>query len=111
MRLQKSAMPCVAVAGSAKSRALATGSLAALVLAAIGAGGPAYAQAADAAPAAAAAPSSEVVVTGSRITRRDFTSNSPIVTVGAEKFQNTSNVAVDSTLNKLPQFSPAQRAS
>ena len=46
----------------------------------------------------------EVVVTGSRIARRDFTANSPIVTVTSQAFQNTSQVAVEDTLNKLPQF-------
>ena len=50
----------------------------------------------------------EVVVTGSRIARRDFTSNSPIVTVNSQTFQNTENIAVEATLNKLPQFVPDQ---
>ena len=45
-----------------------------------------------------------MVVTGSRIQRRDFTSNSPIVTVNQSQFQNTANVAVEATLNKLPQL-------
>ena len=59
---------------------------------------------------ASASPSAgqEIVVTGSRIARRDFTSNSPIVTVNSQAFQNTANVAVEATLNKLPQFVPAQ---
>ena len=61
-------------------------------------------------PTATAAPAAvgEVVVTGSRISRRDFTSNSPIVTVTGQSFVNTANVAVDATLNKLPEFKPAQ---
>ena len=66
---------------------------------------------APAQPGAAAQPGAsvgEVVVTGSRIARRDFTSNSPIVTVNSQAFQNTANVAVESTLNKLPQFTPDQ---
>ena len=50
----------------------------------------------------------EVVVTGSRIAKRDFQSNSPMVTVGSQAFQNTANVAVEATLNKLPQFTPDQ---
>jgi iron complex outermembrane receptor protein len=57
---------------------------------------------------AADAGGSEVVVTGSRIVRRDFTSNSPIVTVNSQSFENTANVAIEATLNKLPQFTPAQ---
>jgi outer membrane receptor protein involved in Fe transport len=47
----------------------------------------------------------EIVVTGSRIARRDFTASSPIVTVDSEAFQNTSQVSVEATLIKLPQFS------
>ena len=50
----------------------------------------------------------EVVVTGSRIAKKDFQSTSPMVTVNAQQFQNTANVAVEATLNKLPQFTPDQ---
>jgi outer membrane receptor protein involved in Fe transport len=64
--------------------------------------GPARAQEAGQAPAAQTV--QEVVVTGSRIARRDFTANSPIVTVSSSAFENTSQVAVENTLNKLPQF-------
>ena len=61
------------------------------------------------APAPEGAPTTtEVVVTGSRIARRDFTSTSPIVTVNSQAFQNTANIAVEATLNKLPQFTPSQ---
>jgi outer membrane receptor protein involved in Fe transport len=60
------------------------------------------------AAAPAAAPSTEVVVTGSRIAKRDFQSTSPMVTVSQQQFQNTANVAVEATLNKLPQFAPDQ---
>lgn len=49
----------------------------------------------------------EVVVTGSRIARRDFSAASPIMTVDAERFQNSSTLSVDSVLNQLPQFVPA----
>jgi len=60
--------------------------------------------------AAAAAPQQvqEVVVTGSRIARRDFTSNSPIVTVNPSVLENSSNVSIEANLNRLPQFVPAQ---
>jgi len=75
-------------------------------------GGPAFAQANDSGkPAPAPAQGSsvgEVVVTGSRIAKRDFQSNSPMVTVSAQAFQNSANVAVEATLNKLPQFTPDQ---
>lgn len=52
----------------------------------------------------------EVVVTGSRIVRRDFESPSPIVTVQGESLENRSNVGIESTLNQLPQFTVAGNA-
>jgi len=61
-------------------------------------------------PAAAAKPADqleEIVVTGSHIKRRDYESQSPIVTVNADVFQNKSSVAIESTLNQLPQFKPS----
>jgi len=50
----------------------------------------------------------EVTVTGSRIVRRDFESPSPVVTVGSELFEQTGSVAVEKSLNQLPQFVPSQ---
>ncbi len=47
------------------------------------------------------------MVTGSRIKRRDYESQSPIVTVNSDAFQNKSSVAIESTLNQLPQFKPS----
>ncbi len=49
----------------------------------------------------------EVVVTGSRIVRRDFEANSPIMTVGQELIDNTAAVGIEHVLNQLPQFVPA----
>jgi outer membrane receptor protein involved in Fe transport len=49
----------------------------------------------------------EVVVTGSRIVRQDFTANSPIQTVDEQLFEQTSAVGVETVLNRLPQFVPA----
>lgn len=49
----------------------------------------------------------EITVTGSRIVRRDFEANSPIQTVDSEAFKDNSAIAVENTLNKLPQFVPA----
>ena len=49
----------------------------------------------------------EVVVTGSRILRQDFTANSPIQTVDEQLFEQTSAVGVETILNRLPQFVPA----
>jgi outer membrane receptor protein involved in Fe transport len=49
----------------------------------------------------------EVVVTGSRIARRDYTSQSPIVTVGSQVLEERSAVGVETGLNQLPQFRPS----
>jgi len=48
----------------------------------------------------------EIVVTGSLIRRRDFEANSPIVTVDQELFDQTSTSAIETQLNRLPQFTP-----
>ena len=48
-----------------------------------------------------------IVVTGSRIARRDNTANSPIVTIGQENIENRSAIGVEDALNELPQFQPA----
>jgi len=45
----------------------------------------------------------EVVVTGSRIARRDFGSTSPIVTMGEGAIGQTGAISVDAALNQLPQ--------
>ncbi|MEO0817181.1 MAG: TonB-dependent receptor [Pseudomonadota bacterium] len=47
-----------------------------------------------------------VTVTGSRIERLDFVSNSPIATVGAEQFELTGTVNTEGLLNTLPQTVP-----
>ena len=49
----------------------------------------------------------EIVVTGSRIPRRDYESFSPIVTIKADTFEDRSNIGVESALNQMPQFNPA----
>ena len=63
------------------------------------------------APPEAAPPQSsqgaDIVVTGSRIARRDFTATSPIVTVDTNLIEKTSSVNLEANLNKLPQFAPA----
>jgi iron complex outermembrane receptor protein len=56
---------------------------------------------------AASADSEPIVITGSRIVRRDFQANSPIVTLESETFENVSTVAIETVLNQLPQFVPA----
>ncbi len=41
------------------------------------------------------------MVTGSRIARRDFVSDSPIVTRSADQIKNSGNVSIESVLNSL----------
>jgi len=65
---------------------------------------PAFAQ--DATEAQADAADQSIVVTGSRIVRRDYEANSPIVTADEGLFENSSSASLESNLNKLPQFTP-----
>src|SRR5262249_40231739 len=55
---------------------------------------------------AADVPLEEVVVTGSRIVRRDLDAASPIFTVEPASFEETSTLGVEAVLNQLPQFVP-----
>ncbi|MET0290862.1 MAG: TonB-dependent receptor [Steroidobacteraceae bacterium] len=49
-----------------------------------------------------------VVVTGSRIQRRDYEANSPITTVDEGLLKNTASAAIEQSLSKLPQFHAVQ---
>ena len=53
----------------------------------------------------------EVVVTGSRIARQDFTSLSPIVTVDSGAVENRSEPGVVNALQQLPQFNVSGNSS
>ncbi|MGI4878849.1 MAG: TonB-dependent receptor domain-containing protein [Janthinobacterium lividum] len=59
-------------------------------------------------PSQAQAPGQEIVVTGSRIARRDYTATSPIVTANQALLTQSSTSAIEQNLNKLPQFTPVQ---
>ena len=48
----------------------------------------------------------EITVTGSRIKKKDFTSNAPVATVGFEQIEMTGTVNTESLLNTLPQTVP-----
>ena len=48
----------------------------------------------------------EVVITGSRIVRRDLNAPSPILTVDTEAFEQNSAIGIEAVLNQYPQFSP-----
>lgn len=50
----------------------------------------------------------QIVVTGSRIARPDFDANSPILSVDSAILEQSSTSALESNLNKLPQFTPAK---
>jgi outer membrane receptor protein involved in Fe transport len=60
------------------------------------------------APAAGPVQVEEVVVTGSRIARRDFVSSSPIVTQSIEAIQASGQIGLENVLEQLPQFAPGQ---
>lgn len=75
--------------------------LASAVVAALGAAGSVHAQ-----QQAQGEGLEEVIVTGSRIARRDFTAPSPIMTVDRETFDQTATVSIESVLNQFPQFVP-----
>ena len=66
---------------------------------------PALAQ--DQAAGASEKESAAIVITGSRIARRDYTATSPIVTVDSQLLDESSAVNIEANLNKLPQFAPA----
>lgn len=67
---------------------------------------PATGQQADPLPPgdAAEALGGEITVTGSRITRRDFVSDSPISTLSEEALQMQGPATLSQSLNQLPQF-------
>src|SRR5690606_22144115 len=46
----------------------------------------------------------EVVVTGSRIVRRDMEVNSPLLTIDRQMFEDNAFISVEEALNDLPQF-------
>ncbi|MDR6530196.1 outer membrane receptor protein involved in Fe transport [Caulobacter rhizosphaerae] len=73
--------------------------------------GPSLAQTTPAPAADQAAMVEEVVVTGSRIARRDYTSDTPIVTVGQQAVAASGAVTPEVALNQLPQVTPSAGAS
>src|SRR5688572_18832768 len=53
----------------------------------------------------------EIVVTGSRIARPDYSSTSPIVTFSQEQITQAGTVNIENALNQLPQFVQGQMQS
>src|SRR5262245_32150344 len=62
-------------------------------------------------PAEEADQLNEIVVTGSRIARTDFSSASPIVTTGKDELDQSGTVNIENALNQLPQFVQGQTQS
>lgn len=52
-----------------------------------------------------------IVVTGSRIARRDYQSNSPISTINAASLATSGQPSLDKAIGELPQFAAAQGAA
>lgn len=62
-------------------------------------------------PAADDNQGADIVVTGSRISRRDYTADSPIVSVGAKAIENAGPSTLEASLNELPQFTAIRPGS
>ncbi len=86
-----------------QTKQLKAWALASTLIAGAGASAPAFAQEGQDAESDT---SDRIVVTGSRIARADFVSNSPVSTVGSEQFDLTGTVNTESLLNTLPQTVP-----
>lgn len=68
---------------------------------------PAPIQATDSAVSEAPEPSAEIVVTGSRIARRDLDTPAPRAVVSDAEFRQSGAVNVESVMNTLPQIRPS----
>jgi len=81
----------------------------------IAAGAPAAWAADPGTPAATAAGPSEVpeeiIVTGSRISRRDYNAESPIATLSSSAIAAAGQPSLDRVIGQMPQFEPAQGAA
>jgi iron complex outermembrane receptor protein len=66
----------------------------------------AHAQTVDTAPAVEDTSANDIVITGSRLVRRDLVATSPITTIDDDLVRETGNVTLENTLNNFPQLSP-----
>jgi len=55
--------------------------------------------------------SETVVITGSRIAKKDYTSPSPVTTIGAAQIEATGSLTTEKILNSLPQVVPGFTAA
>jgi len=62
-------------------------------------------------PVPPVAAEADIVVTGSRISRRDYRSGSPISTINSSAIAATGQPSLDRAIGELPQFSASQGAS
>ena len=67
----------------------------------------AYAQQAPAPATPASEKVDRIEVTGSRMVKQDFESNSPIITITAEELAKHGDITIETFLNSLPQVNPA----
>lgn len=72
---------------------------------------PAMAQESTGSDQASEAPVDAIIITGSRIKRKDFDANSPIVTLDQDFLRESSTSAIEQQLNKLPQFTVSQSST
>jgi iron complex outermembrane receptor protein len=68
-------------------------------------------QAAEGDAASESATSNAIIVTGSRIARKDYSANSPTITVDETFLKQSSTGAIEEQLNRLPQFVVAQSST
>jgi outer membrane receptor protein involved in Fe transport len=64
--------------------------------------------AAASADAGSASDLEEITITGTRIKRKDLESNSPLVTVDSAQIEQRAGLNLESYLNQLPNYNPAQ---
>lgn len=74
---------------------------------------PANAQDTQGQPAAAdqQGNAAEIIVTGSRIARRDYTSTSPITTISGDAITKSDSATLETSLNQLPQIASSASSS
>lgn len=53
----------------------------------------------------------EIVITGSRISRRDYSADSPVFTIGSAAIAATGQPSLDRVIGQMPQFEAAQGAA
>lgn len=94
-----------AVRAHVSAKSVGRGLMGASLCAALSLGLSGHAQAQDATPPGAML--EEITVTGSRIMRRDYEANSPLISVESELLESRTGLNIESYLNQLPNYNPA----